>query len=93
MIESLGDAWHTVRYDDLSTWGETLLTLRAFLPCNWPLVRRRNSLKGIAYVTNGLESPLQRVLNVNGVGARLTNLFEPPQVMKKIIELGHIPLK
>lgn len=94
MIESLGDAWHTVRYDDLSTWGETLLTpSRLFAPVIGHLLDAGIRLKGIAYVADGLESPLQRVLNVNGVGARLTNLFEAPQVMKRIIELGHIPLE
>lgn len=94
MAESLGETWHTAHYDDMSTWGEILLTpSRLFAPVIDRLLDAGIRLKGIVHITGGIKSDLQRLLNVNGVGARLTNLFEPLHMMKKIIELGHIPLE
>lgn len=95
MIEHIGEAWHTARYDDMSTWGEVLLTPSSiFAPVLGRLLDAGIHLKGIAHtIENGIEDNLKRVLNVNGLGASLNNLFEPPAMVKKICELGQIPLE
>lgn len=93
MTEHFGEAWHTIRYDDMTTWGDALLTpSHIFAPVIGSLLDAGLHLKGIAHITGGgIEGNLKRVLHVNGVGACLNNLFEPPRMMKKICELGKIP--
>lgn len=92
MSECFGEAWHTVRYDDMTTWGEVLLTpSQIFAPVIGRLFDAGIHLKGIAHITGGgIEGNLKRVLNVNQVGASLNNLFEPLPMMKKICEIGNI---
>ena len=92
MTEHFGETWHIARYDDMTTWGEVLLTpSRIFAPVIGRLLDAGIHLKGIAHITGGgIEGNLKRVLHANGVGASLNNLFEPLPMMKKICELGRI---
>lgn len=94
MTEYLGEAWHSVRYDDMTTWGEALLTRsRTFAPAIGRLLDAGIHLKGLAHITGGIKENLTRVLKVNGLGASLNNLFEPLSIMKRICELGQISLE
>jgi len=48
-------------------------------------------LKGVVHVTGGgIPGNINRVLKKSGLGAKLDNLPEPHEVMKKLIELGDV---
>lgn len=94
MTEYLGETWHSVRYDDMMTWGEALLTpSRVFAPVIGRLLDAGIHLKGLVHITGGIEENLTQVLKVNDLGASLNNLFEPLPMMKRICELGRISMK
>ncbi len=53
---------------------------------------RKVNVKGVAHITGGgIPSKLGRVLKPSGKGAELTDLFEPHNALKEIIELGEVP--
>ncbi len=53
---------------------------------------RKVNIKGIAHITGGgIPSKLGRVLKPSGKGAELTDLFEPHNALKELIELGEVP--
>jgi phosphoribosylformylglycinamidine cyclo-ligase len=92
MLEQFGDDWHTAKYNEMTTWGEALLTpSRIFSPVICQLLDCGFHLKGIAHITGGgIRGNLERVLKINRFGAILDNLFEPLEVMRRIQKIGNI---
>ena len=93
MQSSFGDNWHNEPYDGNQSWGEVLLTPSLiFTPLISKIVKSGVTLSGIAHITGGgIIDNFQRVLKANGLGAELNNLFEPLEVMKKLMALGNVP--
>jgi len=78
--------------DDTRTWGEVLLTPSwIYSPMICTLLDAGFQLKGIAHITGGgLVGNFERITEVTGVGAVLDNLFEPLEMMQKLMGLGKI---
>ena len=92
MQERFGDEWHNQPYDGSMTWGEKLLTPSLiFSPLIAALRKAGSEIHGIAHITGGgLPDNLQRILKPRYLGAALTDLFEPLEVMLKLQELGQV---
>ena len=92
MQASFGDNWHNEAYNETQTWGEVLLTPSLiFTPVITKMIKTGVKLSGIAHITGGgIIDNFQRVLKANGLGATLDNLFEPLEVMKRLMELGNV---
>ncbi len=92
MQSSFGDNWHNEPYDNDQTWGEILLTPSLiFTPLITKMIKTGTELSGIAHITGGgIIDNFQRVLKANGLGADLNNLFEPLEVMKRLMKLGEV---
>ncbi|EHO40019.1 phosphoribosylformylglycinamidine cyclo-ligase [Caldithrix abyssi] len=92
MNEQFGDAWHQAAYGEGKTWGQALLTpSRIYTPLIVDLIKADFEIHGIAHITGGgIGDNLQRVLKINGFGAVLDRLFEPPHFMRKVQELGQV---
>lgn len=93
MRESFGDTWHLAKYDETKNWGEALLTPSlVFSPAIAQVLSDGISIKGIAHITGGgIADNFSRVLKNNQLGADLTSLFEPHEVMNKLYDLGNLP--
>ncbi len=92
LAEQFGEHWHTESYNKNISWGEALLTpSRIFSPGICHALDEGCEIKGLAHITGGgIKGNLERILKVNGVGAVLDNLFEPLDVMQKVMKLGNI---
>ncbi len=93
MHEQFGGNWHMQSYDDSTSWGEKLLTPSLiYSPLIANLRRQGLELHGIAHITGGgIPDNLERILKPQGLGAELTDIFEPLTVMRRVQELGHVP--
>ncbi len=93
MAEQFGDNWHEQPYSGDKTWGEVLLTPSLiYTPLIADLLKEKIALHGIAHITGGgIGDNFARVLKVSGLGARLDRLFEPPEFMLRVQELGRVP--
>ena len=92
MQASFGDQWHLEAYDNEKTWGEVLLTPSLiFTPLITKMIHSNVKIAGIAHITGGgIIDNFQRVLKATGLGAQLDNLFEPLEVMQRLIALGNV---
>lgn len=92
MQNAYGDNWHNEPYNDKKTWGEMLLTPSLiFTPLVNKIIQSGIKLSGIAHITGGgIIDNFQRVLKTNGLGADLNNLFEPLEMMQRLIKLGNV---
>ncbi len=93
-----GDNWYRSPFSEQQTWGEATLTpskiySNAVLEMHGRYKQPAQvELKGVVHVTGGgIKGNLQRVLKKKQLGATLNNLFEPHEVMKKLIQLGDVP--
>ncbi len=95
MTDNFGDEWHNTPYDNDKTWGEVLLTPSLiFSPILCDAISEGFKINGIAHITGGgIKDNFSRVLKSTGLGADLDNLFEPTEIMSKIITLGKINRK
>lgn len=93
--ENYGQEWHMKEFGDKKL-GELVLT-----PCRiyTKAIREMHGgygekpqveLTGIAHITGGGIGKLGRVLKASGYGAELTDLFEPPSLMRHCQELREI---
>lgn len=91
-----GDSWHTIEHAG-STLGE--LTLTPSIIYSRFVVRVHGgfntegkvALHGVAHITGGgVPEKMERVLRRNNLGAHLTDLFEPPEIMRYCQRLGGI---
>lgn len=95
MKEVFGNDWHLEPFDDKQTWGEALLTPSLiYAPFINDLIAADLIPTGMAHITGGgIVENLNRVLKINQLGANLTNLFEPLEMMQQLIKMGNIPLE
>lgn len=92
MTEKFGEDWHTAMYDDNKTWGEVLIAPSIiYTRAITGLVERNCIPTGIAHITGGgLADNLGRALKASGMGAELSNIFEPAEFVQRLQELGNI---
>ena len=92
MQAAFGDNWHSEAYNSEKTWGEALLT-PSLIYC--PLISKiiANGIipEGAAHITGGgLADNFRRVLKTTNYGCVMNNLWEPLEVMQRVMELGKI---
>lgn len=92
MKASFGDEWHNVPYDSEKSWGEKLLTPSLiYAPLINDLIVKGFAPTGIAHITGGgVFGNFERVLKVHSLGVHFDNLFEPLEVMQRVMQLGNI---
>lgn len=95
--EAFGEDWYHEKYDDSKNWGEAVLTpskiySSAILEMHGRYKEEAKAeLKGVVHVTGGgIPGNITRVLKKSGLGAKLDNLPEPHEVIKKLMELGNV---
>jgi phosphoribosylformylglycinamidine cyclo-ligase len=90
-----------ISYGDIftgnQTWGEALLKPSViYHDAVLQLIGRygepaKAQVSGIAHITGGgIAENLRRILKTRNTGARLDNLWNPPQVIQKLQELGSV---
>lgn len=92
MQANFGEEWHKEKYSETQTWGEALLT-PSLIYCTVvnKIIQEGTEPKGIVHITGGgIADNFRRVLKTNNCGAILDNLFEPLEVMQRVIALGKI---
>ncbi len=92
-----GENWHRERFSDTQTWGEAVLTpskiySSAILEMHGRYKEKpKVDLKGVVHVTGGgIFSNTDRVLKKTGLKGQFTNLPEPHEMMKKLMEFGNV---
>jgi len=95
MQAKFGDLWHQEIYKDEITWGEALLTPSLiYTPFITKLIRNGILPKGVVHITGGgIADNFRRVLKTTNCGAILDRLFDPLEVMQKVIELGQVSME
>jgi phosphoribosylformylglycinamidine cyclo-ligase len=99
LADAHGKDWHSTEWKDGTTWGEVMLTpsiiyhsaLLSLLGRHGE--DRKVAVKGVAHITGGgIAENLKRTLKKSGCGAVLTDLFEPHDALKDLIELGPVEI-
>jgi phosphoribosylformylglycinamidine cyclo-ligase len=92
MKDNFGDKWHDEVYNKDKSWGEALITPSLiYSPLICDILNEGFIINGIAHITGGgIKDNFIRVLKTNNLGATFDNLFEPLDIMKKVIEIGRI---
>ncbi|MCO4820718.1 MAG: hypothetical protein KC469_01530 [Flavobacteriaceae bacterium] len=92
MQANFGDDWHSQTYDENKTWGEALITPSLiYAPVISQFIKGNILPRGIAHITGGgIADNFRRVLKTTNLGAELNNLFEPLEVIQKVMELGNV---
>lgn len=91
-----GKDWHKARFGK-TTLGKAVLTpsriySRAVVEMYGGFEGRgKCTIHGVAHITGGgVPEKLSRVLRSSGLGARLDNLFDPPEIMRYCQETGRV---
>jgi phosphoribosylformylglycinamidine cyclo-ligase len=94
---SLGENWYNQPFDDTVSWGEKTLTPSVIYSNTILQLHGRYGepkqadLKAVVHVTGGgIAGNLNRIIKKTEFGAKLKNLPQPPEVFKKLIELGNV---
>ncbi|MBD3224244.1 MAG: phosphoribosylformylglycinamidine cyclo-ligase [Caldithrix sp.] len=92
MKDRFGAEWHTASFDDKNTWGRLLLTPSLiYTPGVVQLLNNNAQVNGIAHITGGgIFDNMARVLKLNGLGARLDNVFPPHKMMLNMQDMGKV---
>ncbi len=92
MQTNFGDNWHHQSYEGNKTWGEALITPSLiYAPLINQFIQKNIIPKGIAHITGGgIADNFRRVLKTTNLGATLDHLFEPLDLIKKVMELGNV---
>lgn len=92
-----GDSWHAIEWKNGTTWGDVLLTPSViYHGALLSVIGRFDEkptmhVKGMAHVTGGgIAENFRRTLKKTGLGAVLTDLFEPHDAIKDLVELGSV---
>lgn len=100
LSDRFGDNWHAQEWRDGTSWGEVMLTPSivyhaAILELTGRFEQGRQvNVKGISHITGGgIPSKFRRILKKSGLGAELTDLWEPHDAMKDLMELGSVPVE
>lgn len=98
--EKFGEDWAHEKYDDIKTWGQAVLSPSIVYASTIMDLHGRYKenavaeLKGVVNVTGGgIPGNIIRILKKSHVGAKLHNLPEIPEMMKKLIEYGNVPME
>lgn len=98
--EKFGENWAFEKYDDTATWGEAVLSPSIIYSSAIMDLHGRfgekpvAEIKGVVNVTGGgIPGNIVRVLKKSHVGAKLHSLPEIPDMMKKLIEYGKVPVE
>ncbi|MFA6917464.1 MAG: phosphoribosylformylglycinamidine cyclo-ligase [Candidatus Gracilibacteria bacterium] len=98
--EKFGENWAFEKYDDTKTWGEAVLSPSIIYSSAILDLHGRFKQKGIAEVKGvvnvtggGIPGNIVRVLKNSNSGAKLHSLPEIPEMMKKLIEYGKVPME
>jgi len=85
-----GENWHTAEFAGKS-WGDWLLQpCRVYAPLIVAMRENSFCFKGLSHITGGgIGSKFGRTLKATGLGANLTQLFEPTPAMLEIQRLGN----
>ena len=100
LSDKFGKDWHSQEWKNRITWGKVMLT-PSVIYHNAVLALlgrysddRQIEVKGLAHITGGgIPENLERVLKKSGCGAELTNLWEPHDAVKDLIEIGSVDIK
>jgi len=95
---TFGENWFNQIYEDGVSWGKTVLTPSRIYHNDLLQIlgrhgeARKLNIRGIAHITGGgLAGNFERILKHDEtLGAKFTDLLEPPAFMQKIVELGGI---
>jgi phosphoribosylformylglycinamidine cyclo-ligase len=92
MQAAFGDNWHNEAYNNEKTWGQALLTPSLiYCPIISKIIAEGIIPEGAAHITGGgVADNFRRVLKTTNYGAVLNNLWEPLEVMQRVMELGKI---
>jgi phosphoribosylformylglycinamidine cyclo-ligase len=92
MQAAFGDNWHSEAYNSEKTWGEALLTPSLiYCPLISKIIASGIIPEGAAHITGGgLADNFRRVLKTTNYGCVMNNLWEPLEVMQRVMELGKI---
>lgn len=100
LTDKFGENWTQEEWKDGKSWGEIALTPSiiysdALLKLLGRYKEKRQvNVKGLAHITGGgIPSKLKRILKKCGYGAKLTDLWEPHDAIKDLIELGSVPIE
>ena len=98
--EKFGENWAFEKYDDTKNWGEAVLAPSIIYSSLVMDLHERfkqqeiTEVKGVVNVTGGgIPGNIVRVLKKSHVGAKLHSLPEIPEMMKKLIEYGNVPME
>jgi len=98
--ERFGENWAQEKYDDSRTWGEVTLTPSIIYSSLILAMHGRYKepakveLKGVVHVKGGgIPGNIVRVLKKKGLGAKLDKLPEVPELFKRLIEIGNVPIE
>src|SRR3989344_2290808 len=99
LTDAHGKDWHGKSWESGLTWGEVMLTPSiiyhgALLKLLGRYGEKRAvNIKGIAHITGGsIDENLKRVLKKSGLGAVLSDLWEPHDAVKDLVKLGSVPM-
>jgi len=98
LADNVGESWHTESFGD-TTWGEALLTPSVIYHGALLTLlgrfgeERKVDIKGITHITGGgIADNLGRALKKSDLGANLTDLYEPQDFYKELINLGGVEI-
>lgn len=93
----LGEGWAFEKFNNEETWGEAALTpSKIYCSAIMDMHGRygeapKVELKGVVHVTGGgIPGNIVRVLKKSGLGAKLNNLPEPHEIMKRLMVMGKV---
>ncbi len=92
MQTAFGENWHNEPYSNDMTWGEALLIPSLiYSPIVTRIISEGIIPKGAVHVTGGgIADNFRRILKTTNSGAVLNNLWEPLELMERVINLGKI---
>lgn len=95
--EKFGEGWHFEKYSQDMSWGQAVIApskiyCSAIMEMHGRFREKPQvELKGVVHVTGGgIPGNVNRILKKTGLGAKFNNLFEPDDVMKKLVEFGNV---
>ncbi|MBU1018894.1 hypothetical protein KJ764_02895 [Patescibacteria group bacterium] len=88
--DNYGENWHEAELSGQKIGDLALEPSKIYCAAVWDMLQKLE-IHGVAHITGGgIPGKLGRVLARAGLGAKLTDLFEPCQLMKHVIELGGV---
>lgn len=100
LSDNFGKDWHKESWKDGKTWGDIMLTPSIIYHSAMLKILGRYGedraieIKGVTHITGGgIAENLRRTLKKSGYGAQLTDLWEPNNAIKDLIEIGSVEME